>query len=140
MLCFPHQSRQSLITPFSTSLGRVCYHDEDSVLDYRRTMSYSWNIQSWCKKRVEIETKLGHPKTTIYTVLKRFEYCRIVEGQKSRWRPWKLSERSIKIVTRALATDCKQTLVDITNRSGFYVSTSNVRKDLHEVGFYNRVA
>jgi DNA-binding IclR family transcriptional regulator len=34
-------------------------------------------------KGVEIATKLGHPKTIVYTVLKRFERCGTVEGQKS---------------------------------------------------------
>jgi predicted transcriptional regulator len=91
-------------------------------------------------KGVEIAAELGHPKMTIYTILKRFERCGIVEGQKSIGRPWKLSECSIRVVTHTLVTNHKQTLVDITNRSGFDVSTSIVRKALHEVGFYNLVA
>jgi hypothetical protein len=76
----------------------------------------------------------------VYTILKRFEHHGIVEGQKSIGRPRKLSERSIRVVTRALAIDCRQILADITNRSGFDGSTSIVRKALHDVGFYNQVA
>ena len=101
-------------------------------------------------KGVKIVAKLGHPKTTVNTVLKRFERHGTFEGQKSTGRPQKLLERSIRIVTRALATNHSQTLEDITNRkqileditncSGFGVSTSTIRIALHNVGFHNRVA
>ena len=88
-------------------------------------------------KGVEIAAKLGHPKTTVYIVLKRFERHGTLEGQKSTGRPRKLSECSIRVVTHALATNCRQTLEDITNRSGFDVSTSTIRTALHNVGFHN---
>jgi transposase len=90
-------------------------------------------------KEVKIEAELGHSKMAFYIVLKRFEHRGTMEGQKSTNCPRKLSERSIGVVTCALATDHRQTLVDITNHSGFYVSTSIVRKALHEVGFYNSI-
>ena len=88
-------------------------------------------------KGVKIAVELGHPKMTVYTVFKRFERHGIVEGQKSVGRPRKLSKRSIRIVTRALAIDRRQILADITNCSVFDGSTSIVRKALHDVGFYN---
>ena len=34
-------------------------------------------------KGVEIAAELGHPKTTIYTIIKRFESRETVEGPKS---------------------------------------------------------
>ena len=43
-------------------------------------------------------------------------------------------------MTRALLTNCKQILTDITNQSGLDVSRWCVRNALHESGFYNRVA
>jgi transposase len=88
---------------------------------------------------IEIAAELGHPKTIVYIVLKRLERHGTIEGQKSTRCPWKLSKHSIRVVTRTLALDYKQTLVDITNCNGFDVSISIVRKALHEVGFYNRV-
>jgi len=38
-------------------------------------------------KGVEITAKLGHPKITVYTTIKRFESCETVEGEKSISRP-----------------------------------------------------
>ena len=43
-------------------------------------------------------------------------------------------------MTRALLTNRRQTLTNITNQSGLDVSTWCVRNTLHESGFYNRVA
>ena len=91
-------------------------------------------------KMVEIVAKFDHPKMIVYTVFKRFEYCGIVEGQKSIGHLWKLLKCSIRILMRTMAIDCKQILVDITNCIGFDVSTSIIRKALHEVGFYNQLA
>ena len=56
-------------------------------------------------KGVEIAAELGHPKTNVYIVIKRFESCGIVEGLKSIGCPRKLSERSCRIVMRALLTN-----------------------------------
>ena len=91
-------------------------------------------------KGVEIAAKLGHPKTTVYTVIKRFENRRTVEGPKSTGHPQKLSERSCRIVTCAFLTNCRQTLIDITNQFGLDVNTWCGRNALHLSGFYNRVA
>ena len=91
-------------------------------------------------KGVEIATKLCHPKTTVYTVIKRFESCGTVEEPKSNGRPRKLSERSCRIMTCALLTNRRQILTNITNQSGLDVSRWCVRNALHESGFYNRVA
>ena len=91
-------------------------------------------------KGVEIAAEVGHPKTTISTVIKRFERFGAVEGEKSSGRPRKLSERSVRVVQRTLVADRRQTLADITNKSGFDAGCSTIRKALHEVGFYNRIA
>ena len=91
-------------------------------------------------KSVEIAAKLGHPKTTVYSVIKRFKLRGTVQGHKSTWRPRKWSERSVRVVTRTLKTDRRQTLADITNRCGLNVGTSIIRQALHQVGYYNRVA
>ena len=91
-------------------------------------------------KGVEIAAELGHPKTTVYTIIKRFESHGTVEGLKLTGRPRKLSERSCRIVMHALLTNRRQTLTDITNQSSLDVSMWCVRNALHESGFYNRVA
>ena len=91
-------------------------------------------------KEVEIVAKLGHSKTTVYIVIKRFESRGTVEGPKLTGRPRKLLERSCGIVTRALLTNRRQTLTDITNQSSLDVSTWCVRNALYESGFYNQVA
>jgi transposase len=88
-------------------------------------------------KDVEIVVALGHPKSTVNIVLKEFEYCGSVEHPKSIGRPKKLSKKSIGIITRELAQNRRQILADITNRSGFNVSGSTVKKVLHDVGFYS---
>ena len=64
-------------------------------------------------KGVEIAAELGHPKTTVYTVIKRFESRGTVEGPKSTGRPQKLSEHSCRIVTCALLTNRRQILTDL---------------------------
>ena len=91
-------------------------------------------------KGVEIAAELGHPKTIVYTVIKRFGSHGTVEGPKSTSHPRKLSEHSCRIVTRALLTNRRQTLTDITNQFGLDVSTWCIRNALHESGLYNRVA
>jgi transposase len=90
-------------------------------------------------KGVEIVVALGHSKSTMSTVLKEFEHRRSVERPKSIGRPRKLSERSVRVITRELVQDRKQTLVDITNRSGGNVSASIVKKALHDIGYYSRI-
>jgi transposase len=89
---------------------------------------------------VEIVATLDHPKSIVSTVLKEFEHRRSVEHPKSTGRLQKLSERSVRIINRALVQDRRQTLVDITNRSGVNMSALTVRKALHDVGFYNHIA
>jgi hypothetical protein len=88
-------------------------------------------------KGVEIVVALGHPKSIVSIVLKEFEQCGIVEHPKSSGCLLKLLKKSVRIITCELVEDQKQILVDIKNRSGFNVSTSTVRKALHDVGFYN---
>ena len=53
-------------------------------------------------KGVEIATELGLPKTIVYTIIKRFESRRTIEGKNLTGRPQKLLERSCKVVTNAL--------------------------------------
>ena len=91
-------------------------------------------------KGVEIGAELGHPKTTIYTVIKRFESCEIVEGEKLTDHLQKLLECSRRVMTCALVANQRKSLVDNTNQSGFDVSRWTIRKGLHESGFYNKVA
>ena len=91
-------------------------------------------------KGVEIANKLGYPKTTVYTVIKRFESHGTIEGPKSTGRPQNLSELNCRVVMRALLANRRQTLADITNQSGVDMSRWIVRKALDESGFYNRVA
>ena len=75
----------------------------------------------------------------VYSVIKRFKLRGTVQGHKSIGRQRKWSERSIRVVTRTLKTDRRQTLADITNRCGLNVGTSIIRQALHQVGFYNQV-
>ena len=63
-----------------------------------------------------------------------------MEDEKSTCRPQKLSEPSRRGVTSALLANQRQTFVDITNQYGFDVQHWTVRKALHDIGFYNRVA
>jgi hypothetical protein len=84
---------------------------------------------------VDIVAALGHPTSTMNNVLKEFERCRSVEHPKSTKRLQKLSKRCVGIIIRVLVQYCRQTLVDITNRSGVNVSVLTVRKALHAVGF-----
>jgi hypothetical protein len=91
-------------------------------------------------KGVEIVAALGHPKSNMSTILKEFERHESVEHPKSTRRPQKLSEKSVRIITCELVQDRRQTLVDITNRSGINVSASIVRKALHDISFYSRIA
>jgi transposase len=75
-----------------------------------------------CTKMVhrvyKIVATLGHPKSSVNTVLKEFKRRGSVEHPKSIGRPQKLLEMSVRIITRELVQDQRQTLVDITNRSG----------------------
>jgi hypothetical protein len=91
-------------------------------------------------KGVEIVVALGHPKNIVSTVLKEFEHCGSVEHPKSTGCRQKLSEISVRVITHELVQDRRQILADITSRSGFNVSASTVRKALHDVGFYSRIA
>jgi hypothetical protein len=91
-------------------------------------------------KGVEIVVVLSHPKSTMNTILKEFECCRSVEHPKSTKRLQKLSKKNVRVITLELVQDQRQTLVDIINRIGFSVSASTIRKALHDVRFYNRIA
>ena len=90
-------------------------------------------------KWVEIAAKLGHPKTTIYSAIERFESHEIVEGLKSIGHPQKLSEHSCKVVKCALLANQRQTFANITNQFDVDVSHWTIRKALYNSGFYNRV-
>jgi hypothetical protein len=76
----------------------------------------------------------------VNTILKESEYCGSVEHPESIGRLQKLFEKSARIMPCELVQDQRQTLVDITNKSGMNVSASTVRKALHGVGFYSRIA
>jgi hypothetical protein len=125
---------QQLISP--SFLYRFCSTNEDKIFDNRRKSLYHWSGA----KGVEIVVALGHPKNIVSTVLKEFEHCGSVEHPKSTGCRQKLSEISVRVITHELVQDRRQILADITSRSGFNVSASTVRKALHDVGFYSRIA
>jgi DNA-binding IclR family transcriptional regulator len=56
-------------------------------------------------KGVEIVAALGHPKSTMSTVLKEFERCGSVEHPKSTRHSQKLSESTVRIISRELVQD-----------------------------------
>jgi transposase len=91
-------------------------------------------------KGVEIVAALGHPKSTVCTILKELERHGSIEHPKLTERLRKLSDKSVRVITHELVQDQRQTLVDITNRSGFNVSVFTIRKAFHDVGSYKRVA
>jgi predicted transcriptional regulator len=67
-------------------------------------------------KSVEIVVALGHPKSIVSTILKEFEHRGSVEHPKLTGRMQKLLERSVRIITRELVQDRRQTLVDIIHK------------------------
>ena len=91
-------------------------------------------------KGVKIATKLDHLKTTVYIVIKRFESHGIMEGKKSTNSGQKMLKRTCRVVMYALVANKRQIVVDITNQSSYDESNWIVRKVLHEVGFYNKIA
>ena len=91
-------------------------------------------------KGVEIAAELGHPKTTLYIVIKRFESHGTIEGKKLTGCPRKLLECSCRVVTCALVANRRQTLEDISNQSSFDVSHWTIRRALHKSGFYKKIA
>jgi transposase len=91
-------------------------------------------------KGVQIAKELGHPTSTVYTVLKNFRLYGTVVGPKPTGAPRKLSERDARDIVRTLKEDRRQTLADITNKIHSKVSTTTVRRALRSTGYFCRVA
>ena len=119
-ILFPLISTFSTLFPFVSTLGlalRMKTHCSSGEKQLKII-----GMHKVCAKGVEITTKLGHLKTIVYIVIKRFESFRIVEGKKSTGHPQKLSNCSRRVVTYALVVNQRQTLVNITNQYGFDVN------------------
>lgn len=88
----------------------------------------------------QIARALGHPQSTVYTVLKNHAERGTVESPKSPGRPPKFSGRDKRSLKRLLTQDRCRPLADITDLMATNASTSTIRVAAHDMGFNARVA
>jgi len=91
-------------------------------------------------KGSEIARKLGHPASTVYTVLANYDKRGTVEPRKSSGRPPKLSDRDRRHLNQLVNKNRKAPLAEITNMLDANVSARTVVRAVHELGYRARVA
>lgn len=91
-------------------------------------------------KGPQIAAELGHPISTVYTVLENEKLRGTVVSPKPTGRPPKLTERDKRALGRALTGNRRAPLADVGNMLPTKVGTKTVRKAAHELGFNARVA
>jgi len=90
----------------------------------------------------EIESKTGHKKTTVHDTIKRYRDENRVESSPRSGRPPALSDRDKRGLTKIIKEERSQTLLQITEKfnetNDLSLSSSTVRKYLHELGYFGR--
>jgi len=91
-------------------------------------------------KGMQIARELGHPPSTIYTVLSTYDKFGTVEPRKPSGRPPKLSDRDRRHLNRLIAKNRKAPLAEITNMMDIEVGERTVARTVHKLGYQARVA
>lgn len=78
--------------------------------------------------------------STVTKVIKRYKLSGSTENAARPGRPKKLNERDHRHLVNDVKKNRRSTLQDITNNMPFEVSSSTIRRALHEQGIHNRIA
>ncbi len=88
----------------------------------------------------EIARKLNLVPSTVNRLIKSFKNSNSNKKVNARGRPPKLSERSRRYLQREINKKPIQTIRDFTRELPVEVSTSTIRRSLHDSGIYGRIA
>ena len=85
---------------------------------------------------------LDHPKSTIHNIIEKYKIEHQISNAPRSGRPPKLTERNVRYLVKTVKKDRQQSLDEITEKfnqtSIVSVSSSTIKRTLHDEGFYGR--
>lgn len=90
----------------------------------------------------DIVNILDHPKSTIHNIIDKYKTEHQISNAPRSGRPPKLTERNVRYLVKTVKKDRQQSLDEITEKfnqiSIVSVSSSTIKRTLHNEGFYGR--
>jgi transposase len=88
----------------------------------------------------KIATHLGHPRTTVYSIISEFKKHHKVSASKAHGQKPKFSKDDVEELRHILEQDRRAPLCQITNQLTIKASETTVRNEIHKLGFHSRIA
>ena len=116
-------------------------HTEE-LSDFQHGTVFGWHLSN--KSVPQISALLELPQSTLSAVIVKWKHLGATTAQPRSGRPLKLTERNCRVLKRCTRknhlSSVATLIAEFQSDFGSNISTSTVRRELHEIAFLGRVA